>query len=77
LEFFMSRGILPRFTTWCPEPLSALGRKRRGAPLEYYIRLLRVYRDTRAKYKLAAPRGYGETGLGQAVFSVSSFMDVL
>jgi hypothetical protein len=77
LAFFMSRGISPRFTTWCPEPLSALGKERRGAPLEYYIRLLRVYRDTRAKYKLAAPRGYGEPGLGRAVFSVSSFMDIL
>jgi hypothetical protein len=77
LEFFMSRGISPRFTTWCPEPLSALGKKRQGAPLEYYIRLLRVYRDTRAKYKLPAPRGYGEPGLGKAVFSVSSFMDIL
>ena len=77
LEFFMNHGILPRFTTWCPEPLSALGKERRGAPLEYYIRLLRVYRDTRAKYKLPAPRGYGETGLGRAVFSVSSFMEVL
>jgi hypothetical protein len=77
LEFFMSRGVSPRFTTWCPEPLSALGKERRGAPLEYYIRLLRVYRDTRAKYKLSSPCGYGEPGLGRAVFSVSSFMDVL
>jgi len=77
LEFFMSRGISPRFTTWCPEPLSALGKERRGAPLEYYIRLLRVYRDTREKYKLPAPRGYGKPGLGRAVFSVSSFMDIL
>ena len=77
LEFFMSRGISPRFTTWCPEPLSALGKERQGAPLEYYIRLLRVYRDMRAKYKLPAPRGYGNPGLGQAVFSVSSFMDIL
>ncbi|MCL2877531.1 MAG: radical SAM protein [Acidobacteria bacterium] len=77
LEFFMSRGISPRFTTWCPEPLSTLGRERRSAPLEYYIRLLGVYRDTREKYKLAAPHGYGEPGLGRAVFSVSSFMDVL
>jgi hypothetical protein len=77
LEFFMSRGILPRFTTWCPEPLSALGKDRQGAPLEYYIRLLRVYRDTRAKYRLAVPRGYGYSGLGRAVFSVSSFMDIL
>jgi len=77
LEFFMSRNISPRFTTWCPEPMSVLGKDRRGAPLEYYIRLLRVYRDMRAKYKLASPRGYGEPGLGRAVFSVSSFMDVL
>ena len=79
LEFFMSRGVLPRFTTWCPEPLSALGKdlRYRQAPLEYYIRLLRAYRDTREKYKLTAPRGYGEPGLGRTVFSVSSFMDIL
>ena len=77
LEFFMSHGVTPRFTTWCPEPLSVLGRERQGAPLEYYVRLLRVYRETWAKYKLPAPKGYGEPGLGNAVFSVSSFMDVL
>jgi len=79
LEFFMSRGVSPRFTTWCPEPLSELGKDLsfRQTPLEYYIRLLRVYRDTRAKYKHPAPRGYGEPGLGRAVFSVSSFMDIL
>jgi hypothetical protein len=77
LEFFMSRGISPRFTTWCPEPLSVLGKDQKGAPLEYHVRLLRVYRDTWAKHKLPAPIGYGEPGLGKAVFSVSSFMDVL
>ncbi len=77
LDFFMRRGISPRFTTWCPEPLSVLGRDRRGAPLEYHVRLLRAYRDTHAKYNLPAPPGYGNPGLGQAVFSVSSFMDVL
>jgi hypothetical protein len=77
LEFFMSQGICPRFTTWCPEPMSVLGKDQQGAPLEYHIRLLRVYRDTWLKYKLPAPIGYGEPGLGKAVFSVSSFMDVL
>lgn len=77
LDFFMSHGISPRFTTWCPEPMSVLGKDQQGAPLEYYVRLLRVYRDTRAKYHLAAPIGYGEPGLGKAVFSVSSFMDVI
>jgi hypothetical protein len=77
LDFFMSRGISPRFTTWCPEPLSVLGREQRGAPLEYHVRLLRAYRDTHAKYGLPSPPGYGEPGLGRAVFSVSSFMDVL
>ena len=77
LEFFMSQGVSPRFTTWCPEPLSVLGKAQQGAPLEYHTRLLRVYRDLRAKYKLPAPVGYGEPGIGRAVFSVSSFMDVL
>jgi hypothetical protein len=77
LDFLMSHGISPRFTTWCPEPLSVLGRDPRGAPLEYHVRLLRIYRDTRAKYRLPVPMGYGKPGLGNAVFSVSSFMDVL
>jgi hypothetical protein len=77
LDFFMSHGVAPRFTTWCPEPLSVLGNGQQGAPLEYHVRLLQVYRDTRAKYRLPAPIGYGEPGLGKAVFSVSSFMDVL
>ncbi|OFW02864.1 MAG: radical SAM protein [Acidobacteria bacterium RIFCSPLOWO2_12_FULL_59_11] len=76
LEFFMSRGITPRFTTWCPEPLSNLG-SQDPAPLEYHLRLLQVYRDTIAKYRLNPPPGYGPSGAGQAVFSVSSFMDVL
>jgi hypothetical protein len=57
--------------------MSVLGKDQQGAPLEYHIRLLRAYRDAWVKYKLAAPIGYGETGLGRAVFSVSSFMDVL
>ncbi|MBI4456271.1 MAG: radical SAM protein [Acidobacteria bacterium] len=77
LEFFMSRGICPRFTTWCPEPLSVLGRNQEGAPLEYHVRLLQAYRDAHRKYKLPIPPGYGDAGIGHAVFSVSSFMDVL
>lgn len=77
LDFFMSHGISPRFTVWCPEPLSVLGKYQGGAPLEYHVRLLRTYRDTHARYKLPTPPGYGEPGLGRAVFSVSSFMDVL
>jgi hypothetical protein len=77
LDFFMSRGVSPRFTTWCPEPLSVLGKKQQGAPLEYHVRLLQVYRDLRVRYRLPPPLGYGEPGIGKAVFSVSSFMDVL
>jgi hypothetical protein len=77
LDFFMSHGVSPRFTTWCPEPLSVLGKEQKGAPLEYHVRLLQVYRDTRARYNLTPPAGYGEPGLGKAVFSVSAFMDVL
>jgi hypothetical protein len=77
LDFFMSHGVSPRFTTWCPEPLSVLGKTQGGAPLDYHVRLLQVYRETRAKYRLPPVPGYGEPGLGKAVFSVSSFMDVL
>jgi hypothetical protein len=78
LDFFMSRGITPRFTTWCPEPTTPLGHENPGgAPLEYHVRLLGTYRDTMRRHRLAPPPGYGPAGAGRAVFSVSAFMDVL
>ncbi len=78
LEFFMSKGITPRFTTWCPEPTTPLAKTNpEGAPLEYHLRLLEIYRETLERYRLAPPPGYGEAGPGRAVFSVSPFMDVL
>lgn len=78
LEFFMSKGITPRFTTWCPEPMTPLGDANpHGAPLEYHLRLLETYRDTLRAHRLAPPPGYGDPGPGHAVFSVSAFMDVL
>ncbi|MEH1129983.1 radical SAM protein [Micromonospora sp. CPCC 206061] len=78
LQYFMSRGILPRFTTWCPEPTTPLGRTNpQGAPLEYHIRLLEAYRATMEANGLTSPPGYGPPGAGRAVFSVSSFMDTL
>jgi hypothetical protein len=77
LRFFMSKGITPRFTVWCPEPLSVLGSDQGPAPLEYHVRLLRLWRDTLADHGLPAPPGYGQPGVGHAVFSVSSFMDVV
>ena len=77
LEFFMSKGVVPRFTTWCPEPHTDLGDANpEGAPLEYHVRLLETWRDTHAKYRLPPPPGYGDPGAGRAVFSVSAFMDV-
>lgn len=78
LDYFMSRGVTPRFTTWCPEPTTPLGKENpQGAPLEYHIRLLEVYRETLEKHGLQPPPGYGPPGPGHAVFSVSSFMDSL
>mgnify|MGYP003296370803 CR=1 FL=1 len=72
LDYFMSRGITPRFTTWCPEPATPLGRDNPdGAPLEYHIRLLEAYRETLDKHGLKPPPGYGIAGPGKAVFSVS------
>lgn len=76
LEYFMSRGIVPRFTTWCPEPYTVLAESA-PPPLEYYLKLLRNYRAIHKKYALPVPPGYGEAGVGKAVFSVSAFMDVL
>jgi hypothetical protein len=78
LHWFMSRGVTPRFTTWCPEPTTPLGRDNPdGAPLEYHVRLLEAYRETLERHGLQPPPGYGQAGAGNAVFSVSSFMDVL
>jgi hypothetical protein len=78
LDFFMGHGVTPRFTTWCPEPTTPLGRDNPdGAPLEYHIRLLEAYRDALARHGLRPPPGYGVAGAGNAVFSVSSFMDTL
>jgi hypothetical protein len=78
LDYFMSRGITPRFTTWCPEPTTPLGQANPdGAPLEYHIRLLQAYKETLDRHRLKPPPGYGVAGAGNAVFSVSSFMDTL
>jgi hypothetical protein len=78
LDFFMSRGITPRFTNWCPEPATPLGRDNPdGAPLEYHINLLEAYKAALDRHGLEAPPGYGPAGPGNAVFSVSSFMDTL
>ncbi len=77
LDFFMSRGVVPRFTTWCPEKLSILGRDQGPAPLAYHLGLLQLWRDTHRRYGLPVPPGYGEPGAGRAVFSVSAFMDVV
>jgi hypothetical protein len=78
LDYFMSRGVTPRFTTWCPEPTTPLGRANpNGAPLEYHVRLLEAYRERLDVHGLEPPPGYGPAGPGNAVFSVSSFMDTL
>lgn len=76
LDFFMSHGVVPRFTAWCPEPKSTLGAQE-GPPLEYFAELLTAWKDIFEKHQLPVPPGYGEPGPGKAVFSVSAFMDVI
>jgi len=76
LDWFMRQGIVPRFTTWCPEPLAALG-PQPAPPLTYFCKLLLAWRETFRHYNHKVPPGYGEPGPGKAVFSVSAFMDVL
>ncbi|MCB1324413.1 MAG: radical SAM protein [Spirochaetales bacterium] len=79
LDFFMSHGVVPRFTTWCPEPFTTLTTiaPQEHPPLEYFCELLSVWKATFEKYSLPVPPGYGEPGPGRAVFSVSAFMDVV
>ncbi len=76
LDFFMSKGVVPRFTAWCPEPYTTLGRQP-GPPLEYFCELLTSWKAIFEKHKLPVPPGYGDPGPGKAVFSVSAFMDVI
>ncbi|MDJ0838562.1 MAG: radical SAM protein [Acidobacteriota bacterium] len=76
LDWFMARGVVPRFTTWCPEPLAALG-PHPAPSLEYFCKLLLAWRETFVHHGRKVPPGYGEPGPGRAVFSVSAFMDVL
>ncbi|MBI1908800.1 MAG: radical SAM protein [Deltaproteobacteria bacterium] len=78
LNYFMSRGIAPRFTVWCVEPGTTLYTTNpEPPPLDYYLRLLEVYRETFYKHNLPLPPGYGPAGVGKALFSVSAFMDIL
>lgn len=79
LDFFMSHGVAPRFTTWCPEPFTTLSTlsDQTPPPLEYFCKLLTVWKETHEKYKLPVPPGYGDPGPGRAVFSVSAFMDII
>ncbi len=52
----MSHGVVPRFTTWCPEPTTPLGKLNPdGASLEYHLRLLEIYRDTLLSFRLPPP----------------------
>ncbi|MCB1305938.1 MAG: radical SAM protein, partial [Leptospiraceae bacterium] len=69
-------GVVPRFTTWCPEPYTTLG-SQPGPPLRYFLELLTSWKRIFEKHKLPVPPGYGEPGPGKAVFSVSAFMDVI
>ena len=70
--------IRSRSQGWCPEPTTPLGRDNpEGAPLEYHVRLLEAYRAALLRHGLKPPPGYGVAGDGNAVFSVSSFMDTL
>ncbi|MHB1546083.1 MAG: radical SAM protein [bacterium] len=76
VEFFMSKNVIPRYTTWCPEKTSKLGKLgNSSAPLEYYVKLLLKWHELHYKYNLPIPEGYGAAGAGKAEFSVSAFMD--
>ena len=80
LDYFISRASRRVSRPAAPSSTTPLGRDNpEGAPLEYqfYVRLLEAYRETLERHGLRPPPGNGKLGAGNAVFSVSSFMDVL
>lgn len=74
-DYLMDHGIIPRLTTWCVEPGSALGRSQ-PPPLEYFVRIAQSWYETWRKYDLPPPAGLGPMGPGRALTSNSAFMDV-
>jgi hypothetical protein len=75
----MSRGITPRFTTWCPEPTTPLGRDNPdGAPLEREVDDVRTMRakcpclpgTAHARLEVTCPP---QRGTGQRILEDSAF----
>ncbi len=75
LDYLMSRGVTPRFMTWCIEPGSALA-NHPPIPLEYYVAIDRSWYRTWKKYLLPYCTTNGPMGPGQAIFHNSAFYDV-
>lgn len=74
-DYLMDHGIIPRLTSWCVEPGSALGHSQ-PPPLEYFVRIAQSWYETWRKYDLPPPAGLGPMGPGRALTSNSAFMDV-
>lgn len=75
LEYYMSRGVVPRFVSWAREWGSYL-KDQPPVPLEFYVRIMRAHYETWRKYGLPSVRGYGPMGSGYAIDANSSFMDM-
>jgi hypothetical protein len=75
LDYLMSYGVVPRFISWCVEPLSDLG-KQQPAPLEYYIKIDKKYHELMKKHRLQNSPCFGPEGPGRAVITHSAYMDM-
>lgn len=74
-DYLMDHGVIPRLTSWCVEPGTALG-PNQPPPLEYFVRIAQSWYETWRKYDLPPPAGLGPMGPGRALTSNSAFMDV-
>lgn len=75
IDYLMSHGVLPRMIDWCVEPLSALAGQS-PPPLEYHVRLDKIWYDLWKKHGLPAPEGLTRMGPGRCVNPNSAYLDV-
>lgn len=73
-DYFMSHGAVPRYNSWCVEPLSALGGQE-PPPLDYFVKISRAWYETWKKHGVPPIRGYGRIGLGRSSWHMASHYD--
>jgi hypothetical protein len=68
LDYLMSNGVTPRLSSWTIEPRSVLGQIEQPViPLDYYIKVDKVWYETWKKYNLPPLRNFTPMGPGRCL----------